>query len=233
MSCFRSGTIALLATSVILMPSAPAMGTRWIGVPARQGQVERHPAYQQILSSYPITQVDFEDIAVGTNVVGYSLSGMALYSQPPWVPLLVKSDPIAGVPPASGIRGIEISGVTGQGTGLKINYDRTVQVAGFVALNLNSDYYVSTYDQEGGLISRVLMPAVPSGHRQWIGVYEQGRDFFSLRIEPTSPGRYGIDNLEYSYHSPEPSALCLLACAWSGMLRCPRFRRPSSNFVQR
>jgi hypothetical protein len=176
--------------------------------------VERHPTHQQILLSQPFTQVDFENLATGVNVVGYSLSGMTAYPEPFWPAVVVKSGLVADVPPASGSKAIEIPAVAGQATELTVLYDQAVQVAGFVALNLNSSYFVSTYGAEGDLISRVLVPAVPSGHRQWIGVYEQGRDFFTLRIEPTSPGRYGIDNLEYSRHAPEPAAAYLVAGAW-------------------
>lgn len=225
MKTFHPRLLALLAACVVLIPVSSASATRWLGMPTAAGAVERHPAHEQVLLSQPFTQLDFEDLAIGVNVTGYALSGMVIYPEPLWASVVVRSAPVADVPPAGGSRAIEIPAVSGQGTALRIDYDQAVQVAGFAALNLNADYYVSTYDADDSLISRVLMPGVPSGYRQWVGVHEQGRDFFTLRIEPTAPGRYGIDNLEYSRHAPEPSAVSLWLAGLYWMRRRMTARR--------
>lgn len=233
MRSLHTGTRAWAVVALITSLNATAMATRWVGVPTAGGAVERHPTHQQVLLSQPYTQVDFENLGVGMNVAGYSLSGMIPFTDPLWAAAVVRSGLVADVPPASGSRAIEIPAVAGQGSHLIVYYDQPVQVAGFVAMNLNSLYYVSTYDADATLISRTLMPAVPAGNRQWIGIYEQGRNFFAMRIEPVSSGRYGIDNLEYSRHAPEPSTAFMLLGALSCIARRGGKKRMSFDIHHR
>ncbi len=213
MKCF------VVTLMIAAMAPVPARATRWVGIPTSEGAVQRHPDYQQILTTYPMILNNFDHLPSGVNIVGQNLQGLVVHPNPPDAHVVTRVGTAAGVPSVDSGTALEILATPGEPANLTIYFLQPVQVAGFVAMNLNTPYYLTTFDLQGKPISRVLMPAVPLGNRQWIGLDEGGGNLFSLKIEPLGSITYGIDNLEYSRHAPEPSTLGLWILAGIGFVR--------------
>ena len=211
----KAGTAAALLAPLTAV--GMAQGARWIGPGSMTGSVERPSQYLETVASLALEQFGFDDLGPATDVNRQDLGGFVLATGSPEASVEAQTDPVAGAEPASPPIALLIGEAGSDVTALDFVMAEPVISAGFVLMGIESPARLKVYGTEGNVIGDYVIPSGQPGERRWIGISEDDRNISIVRVQPTSPGDYGIDDLELGLHTPEPATVLLLA--WITLVR--------------
>lgn len=218
-----------MSALLVLGATAAAHATIWIGNPSSaQEEITAPEGYTNTVGSLLTVRYTFDDLSAGTSVQQANLGGLVMVTSPVSVPLVVRSGLVAGTEPSSAPHAVLVGRSEAGRTKLTLHFTEPVLSVGFVLMGLQSDFAIRTFGSgQERIDSYPGIPGSQVGIRRWIGVYEGGRDIFSVEIEPAGSEEYAIDDVETGVHFPEPATATLLLIA--GMLGAVRRLRPMGN----
>ncbi len=209
----------LLTAAVMLGLLRDVRATRWVGPASTFGPVDQPASYVQAVDHLVREQYGFEDLGPGTSISQISLGSMSLNSSPAlFSSVVAAADPVAGTSTSTGTRAAHVTQANGQPTFLTFQLDQPVISLAFVLMGLESAAWIEAFGGDTGTdsLGRYSIPAPGQpGVRRWIGIMEDERSIWKVRLEPTLSEDYAIDDVEIGVHAPEPAS----AAIW-GLLAC-------------
>jgi len=197
--------LVLCAVTFVLVSSAD--GARWIGPGSPSGPVERPQSYLETVAPLVREIYSFNHLSPASVVTGLDLGDFSLATSPPTTNVVADTAPVAGALPASEPIALLVEEADAEPTSLTLLMNEPVISVGFALLGSVSSMRLQIFGEADSLLGDYVIPDGMADERRWIGMSENDRDIFSVRIEPLSPGTYGIDDVEIGVHAPEPSAL--------------------------
>jgi len=206
--------VASAATILAMLGTfGTAHAARWVGPGNTTGPVEQPGLYLQAVAPLALERNTFDHLGPGTDVNRHSLGSFGLLTTSAEDSIVARTGPVAGAEPASPTIALLVSGPSSHAAELNfVMTDPVISVA-FVLMGLESSAYLKVYGANDSIIGDYVIPAGLPGERRWIGIAEDDRNIFSVRLQPTTTGRdYAIDDVELGVHAPEPATLVLAAC---------------------
>ena len=197
----------LIACAMVFVWVSSVNGACWIGPGSNSGLVVRPQAYVDAVAPLDRAWYCFNHELPATVMTNLDLGHFSFATTPPTTNVVAQNAPVAGALPSSAPMALLVEDAGAEPTSLTFLMNEPVISLGFALLGATSLARLQVFGEADSVLGDYIIPAGLADERRWIGMSEDDRDIFSVRIEPLSPGAYGIDDVVIGVHAPEPSTL--------------------------